>query len=110
MRRADKPAWHFSTMMSRNGSHWLLPQLLGASESTAEDSSDPVGALVLFESSEPVGAGSVGPVGAMVLFELSPAKCRRTAPRDTPSVLAILRCEYPARRKLLIARDLSIVS
>ncbi|EMI21025.1 hypothetical protein RMSM_02042 [Rhodopirellula maiorica SM1] len=66
--------------------------------------------MVLFESAGPVGAVSLGAVGALVLFELSQVKCRRTAPRETPRVFAIRRSEYPAMRKLLIAKDLSIAS
>jgi len=42
---------------------------------------------------KPIGAWSMGPDGAMVLFDSGACKCRRTAPRDTPSVWAIRRSE-----------------
>ncbi len=50
------------------------------------------------------------PVGALVSFEPLRPKWFRTALRDTPSCSAILRSEYPACSKCLIACTLSIAS
>lgn len=94
MRLADKPSSQLATMILRKGSHWLPPEI-GASPvaGAAVRSSDPVGALVLFESHDPVGACSPEAGGAVVLFGGVRCKCLRTAPRETPRVSAIRRSE-----------------